>query len=224
MNKRLQGAIIGFIVGALLTGSVAVAKVATQSIQVNYNNIKVYKDKQVCTLKDANGNIVEPFIYNGTTYLPVRAVAELAGMDVTWDNSTKTVYLWQNMVPGAVNLLDVCPPYSTQYFKIHRSGSYFQMNGYNYTNGMFAETFSSSADFNLNGKYSTLECTIGHETYTTKDNTVDFIVDGKTVGTVTVAQGSSPVRYAVPLGYGKHLKIQVRGYGKGTGFADMVLK
>ena len=224
MNKRLQGLIIGFVVGVLLTGGITLGKVATQNIQVNYNNVKVYKDKQLYNLKDANGYTVEPFIYNGTTYLPVRAVANLAGMQVTWDNSTKSVYLWQNMIPGAANLLDVCSPYDYKYTKLHKNGSYFKMNGYNYTNGIFAETFSSSADFNLNGRFSSLECVIGHEDYTTKDNTVDFIVDGRTVATVTVAKGSSPMKYTIPLNYGKHLKIQLRGYGKGTGFANMIVQ
>jgi len=36
--------------------------------------------------------IIEPFIYNGTTYMPVRGTAKLAGMDVEWDGSTKSVY------------------------------------------------------------------------------------------------------------------------------------
>ncbi len=35
----------------------------------------------------------EPFIYNGTTYLPVRAVGEAVGKEVAWDNDTKTVTL-----------------------------------------------------------------------------------------------------------------------------------
>lgn len=43
--------------------------------------------------KDANGNAVDPVIYNGTTYLPVRAIASALGLEVDWDGDTKTVYL-----------------------------------------------------------------------------------------------------------------------------------
>ena len=45
------------------------------------------------TPKDANGAVVEPFICNGTTYLPVRGVAGAFGKEVEWDPMTSTVYL-----------------------------------------------------------------------------------------------------------------------------------
>ena len=60
--------------------------------------------------KDANGQTVEPFIYNGTTYLPVRAVGTAIGKDVSWDGVEKVVYLGAK--PGdAENWLNVCAPY-----------------------------------------------------------------------------------------------------------------
>ena len=43
--------------------------------------------------KDANGNTVEPFIIDGTTYLPVRAVSNALGLNVGWDDATSTVSL-----------------------------------------------------------------------------------------------------------------------------------
>lgn len=46
-------------------------------------------------LKDAKGNPVAPISYNGTTYLPVRAVAENLNLDVQWVGETKTVKLTQ---------------------------------------------------------------------------------------------------------------------------------
>ncbi len=48
--------------------------------------------------KDANGFYVEPFIINGTTYLPVRAVADSLGIHVSWDSSTQTVILSNALV------------------------------------------------------------------------------------------------------------------------------
>lgn len=33
----------------------------------------------------------EPFIYEGTTYLSVRAVSESLGKNLLWDSETKTV-------------------------------------------------------------------------------------------------------------------------------------
>lgn len=66
---------------------------SSTTIQVVYNNIKIFIDDVLITPKDASGKIVEPFVYNGTTYLPVRAVAESLGKAVTWDGKTQSVYI-----------------------------------------------------------------------------------------------------------------------------------
>lgn len=42
---------------------------------------------------DANGALVEPFVYEGTTYVPVRAIAQAFNTSVSWDQATKTVHL-----------------------------------------------------------------------------------------------------------------------------------
>lgn len=52
---------------------------------------------------DANGNPVKPFVLDGTTYLPVRAVAEALNFDVEWDGDTRTVMIGE---PGAAQLGD----------------------------------------------------------------------------------------------------------------------
>ena len=72
MNKRLQGFVAGVLCCVLFAGIGVYAKSKTEMIEVLYNNIKIYKDNVLCELKDANGTVIEPFIYNGTTYLPVR--------------------------------------------------------------------------------------------------------------------------------------------------------
>lgn len=69
------------------------AKVYSENITRYYNNIKIKIDGVTITPKDANGNIVEPFTIDGTTYLPVRAIAEALNMEVTWYSDTNTVWL-----------------------------------------------------------------------------------------------------------------------------------
>ena len=87
MKERLQGVIVGLLIGTLSAGSVVYAKGGIENIQVAYNNIKVYKDNQLYTLKDSSGKTVEPFVYNGTTYLPLRSVADLSmKKDVEYDS------------------------------------------------------------------------------------------------------------------------------------------
>lgn len=36
------------------------------------------------TFKNVNGDIVDPILYNGTTYLPIRAIGEAFGKEVSW--------------------------------------------------------------------------------------------------------------------------------------------
>lgn len=42
---------------------------------------------------DSSGSVIEPFVQDGTTYVPVRAIAEAFDTTVTWDQETKTVHL-----------------------------------------------------------------------------------------------------------------------------------
>lgn len=47
--------------------------------------------------KDANGQTVYPIIYNGTTYLPVRAVSALMKEPVEWNSGSRTVYIGKTL-------------------------------------------------------------------------------------------------------------------------------
>lgn len=87
--QRMKDVCLGATVAALVMGAApaAYAKVANIDIPVMFNNIKIVVDgKELKTDK-------EPFIYEGTTYLPVRAVGEAVGKNVTWDAASKTVIL-----------------------------------------------------------------------------------------------------------------------------------
>ena len=93
MKQRLQGAVAGLIIGSILTAGVAFAKSGMETLEVMYDNIKIVVDGSQCDPKDVSGNSVEPFIYNGTTYLPARAVAEALGEKVLWDDKDKVIYI-----------------------------------------------------------------------------------------------------------------------------------
>ncbi len=82
---------------ALLVAVLAVtvyADAVKRNIEVFYKGITLVVDNQKINLgQDSAGQAIEPFIYNGTTYLPVRAVGEALGKDVAWDGATNTVYI-----------------------------------------------------------------------------------------------------------------------------------
>lgn len=104
--KKLQikGFIAGIVLMVMISGVTVLANVRTESISVTFNNIRLVVNGDLITPRDGQGNVVEPFVWNGTTYLPVRAVADALGQDVYWDSSTTTVYIMDRVeipAPGA---------------------------------------------------------------------------------------------------------------------------
>ena len=100
IKERLKGAVIGAILTvALMTVFPVVARVAQETITVNFNNIRIAVDGQQIQTE------YEPFIFQGRTYLPVRDVANATGFDVTWEDATNTVHLTTR------NNLNVVPDY-----------------------------------------------------------------------------------------------------------------
>jgi|GEM_PF-5647381 len=96
MNKEklrifLCGVSVGLVL-LLLCGS-ALADATTRQLTAIYNNIKIYVDGELISPKDVNGKPTEPFIVEGSTYLPVRAVAEALGKPVDWDGPNQSVYI-----------------------------------------------------------------------------------------------------------------------------------
>ena len=63
---------------------------------VTYRDIKITLHGAPVTPTDADGNPTEPFIMDGTTYLPVRAIAGAMGLSVSWDDATNTVLLGED--------------------------------------------------------------------------------------------------------------------------------
>lgn len=75
--------------------SPALAALTNKTIQVA-TGVSLYINDQKLDPKDPNGNPVEPFILDGTTYLPVRAVSEALGVPIQWEGSTWSVYIGQH--------------------------------------------------------------------------------------------------------------------------------
>lgn len=101
MMKFEKGTLKGFAAGTLVTvltlGTILPSSAATmKEIKVAMGGIKIYVDGNLKRPTDVNGNVVEPMIYDGTTYLPVRALTGmLTDKEVAWDQESQTVYIGQ---------------------------------------------------------------------------------------------------------------------------------
>lgn len=93
--KEWKGFIAGLLAAGIVAGTVGTAGAVVGRTQANldYSDIKISVNGEKITPTDANGNYVEPFAINGTTYLPVRAVGNALGLDVVWDAESNTVLM-----------------------------------------------------------------------------------------------------------------------------------
>lgn len=224
MKKRKI--LVAVLCCSLALVTVAYATNATKSIQAAYMNIKLVIDGVPVTPKDSNGTTVEPFIYNGTTYLPVRAVGEALGKQVGWDGKTKTVYIGE--VPGQVTyLLDVCKPYESYLFETPTA---FAMAGKTYANGFTLHGYGN-AYFNLDGRYSLLEFDLGHIDGYSMIGSADsdgrgynIYLDGRLAKTITVDPEAMVKHYQIPLNNALQMKIVGDMGGGRYGFANVSVR
>ena len=129
-------------VAAMLVTTAAAASTATKKmIEANYMGIKLVVNGVEVTPKDPDGKVVDPFISDGTTYLPLRALCNAMGYSndqILWDGETKTIYVGD--IPGIEeNWMTKLPPYqlnkATAYDGSDRRVS-FEVAGVTHTVGM----------------------------------------------------------------------------------------
>lgn len=89
-KTKLTRILLTMVAISLLVTSAAYAASTQKTITVN-SGVKIYSDNKEFIPQDANGNTVEPFVYEGTTYLPARALANLFGKNIEWNASTNSV-------------------------------------------------------------------------------------------------------------------------------------
>lgn len=210
MKKRLQGFIAGALSGIILASGVAIAANTTTLYDVMTSGIKIYVDGQKINPKDADGNRVEPFIYNGTTYLPVRAVADALGKAVYWDGPNYTVYLGKapyDLEYPTVQLEDMVSINQSHWVAkklIDNYGNYYD-RAINNVSGY------CNLEYLLNMKYSKFKGTLYIPEGETSERSVhlSIIADGKTIYTSpAMTKTSEPVHIDVNITGCNDLKIE----------------
>lgn len=208
--RNIRTFLCGMLATALLVGLVGPAVAASHvNKQLYYNDIKVRLNGKVLDLKDANGKKVEPFIIDGTTYLPVRAVGEALGLNVSWDGSTSTVILGNDPVKGqpAAWLGELEPFAGTATEKkIERDGQYdgnFTANSGDTFDRYYYPNEATGTTYLLRGQYTRFTATL-YLSKNLKDSErlyrVQIFLDDKLAYTSeAVGAGIEPVTLNVPL-------------------------
>lgn len=215
----------------------ALASPVKNTIEVLYDNIKIVVDgKNIKFGKDSKGKEIQPFIYNGTTYLPVRAVGEAIGKDVNWDEKTKTVVLGEKKTSISEEidyLADIEPPYQSRFWHIYKSNDKksFEMAGRTYRTGFVGST-DDSLLFNLDGRFEKIEGVLGAVRFLHPQigRNVDIYLDGELYTTYLIKHPNLPEEISIPVKDVKQLQIVLPynneyGYDNSDiGFGDVVVK
>lgn len=98
-SRLIQTTACAMALSAALTVSAFAATNVTATLRPD---VTVRIDGVACDFYNAQGKEVHPILYNGTTYIPLRAVGELMGKNVNWDGTTGTASLSGTRTTGNV--------------------------------------------------------------------------------------------------------------------------
>lgn len=87
MKSKVLSFLSGILFTLFLIGIPVTAMAASNGFTIECYPIKVLVNGKVFQPKDAKGNDALVFTYNGTTYAPLRALAEAYGLEVGYDGS-----------------------------------------------------------------------------------------------------------------------------------------
>lgn len=102
MKRKTTYFLAGVLVVMLLLAMSVSALASDGSFTITIHPIRIMVNGEVFQPKDVNGKDVMVFTVNGTTYAPLRALAEAYGLEVGYDAATNTATVnssSQNAVP-----------------------------------------------------------------------------------------------------------------------------
>lgn len=237
-NKdKVKGFVIGMLTTVLfasLIGTAFAASGTLKSIKVVQGGIKLYVEGQLVKPTDAAGNVVEPFIYDGTTYLPLRALSNALTNNekpVKWYPDTSSIYVGQAPVAAQTDIADL---------KLYESE-----NGVNVLTGEKAafpildktitpfNTFGNGVRYTylldsnysqLNGQLAVPYTNLGdHDKGAVLLYSVDKKGNETRIGEFSTVAGDEPVQVSVDLRGVEILRIYTRGTYDGEYRGEAVL-
>lgn len=168
-NHRIKDLLAGAVIASMLftLTSPAFAALSKKTIDA-YTGITVYVNDHVVEPKDANGNPVDILVYNGTTYLPIRAVGNALGLPVQYDSATQSAYVGKHSsATPAVYLTDFDYFSGTSNSDFHTAASKDDNLGQTHS---YVITRDFERTYKLNGQYSRLTGVLFQEYDQRSDN------------------------------------------------------
>ena len=203
MTWYLCGMISAVLVAQLLSPALASAK---RAIEVYNNGVSIYIDDVKLNPTNVNGNPVDIFVYNGTTYVPIRAISQGFGKVVQYDSATKNIYIGRHNSETPAAYLSQMDYFSgTSASGFHTATTETDNTGASHTNCI---TRSFDRTYLLNGQYTKIAGTM-YQTYERRSDAIVIANKGIYIygdGRLLYAyspemgtQGMMPVNFSVDL-------------------------
>ena len=232
-RKSIKIVIISLLIFTMAAGSVAaITTVGQRTLLANFNNIQIVINGETLVPRDALGNVVEPFTVDGTTYLPVRALAEAFGKDVDWDPTTNSVIITspegtptqEPATPAPPT--DAVPLSSLTHLLAHRDNviapnpwrrdGRMRMNNENFAYDVMSifehRTTQRTADFTIDGQFSRMtgRLFLAHESRTAS-GAQDFVVwgDGVELERISIGAGIWPIDFDIDISGVEILRVGI---------------
>jgi len=230
--QKLKYFVVGLLVATILGQTVVPVVAAGLEATLNMVNITM-NGKIIAKAGEnfmlSNGTQVPySIVYNGTTYLPMRKVAELCGKEVSWDGATSTVGINDigyaapvaTPTPTPVPKEEVIPITDLVQFKGQgfsqgatfkvRQQEVYAANCYNtpYTEG-------NSSTYILDKKYITISGTIafvdGAKSYYNSYRLLRVIGDGQVLARLYTSEGATAYQFNIDVSGVTELTIECGG-------------
>ncbi|UVI33554.1 NPCBM/NEW2 domain-containing protein [Paenibacillus spongiae] len=220
--KNMKIAVSGFLVGAVFFGGVSYA---AEKVKLDaYLGVKLFQNGIDKTPADQDQ---KPIVANGVTYVPLKVVAGLVGVDVAWDKEKYAVILGEKIdgkalgVPAEFIAGEDDSIGQNQPMTINKTS-------YGHNKGMQVYSYDYSGDepqvlrYNLNGQYSELVLSLGMDDRSDSGatRTVKFIdQDNKVLAQQVIGIGTLEEALKVNVKGVVQLKIEIgrqEGHSQGA--------
>lgn len=185
--KILKNIFTILIVLVIFFSGVIYASNFNKTIEVAYLPLKYYFDGIQKEPPEGQSG----FIYNGTTYVPLRFVSETLGKDVGWDGKNYSIYIGEQP-RGEVTYLSDMKTLTSKKYKYEFTNDFITNMGDRFTNaytlvGSWGYPGYISNEYILDGKYKKFKALLapgeGYSEYEKVDNLGNLILygDGKII-------------------------------------------
>jgi len=207
MKRKIMSIIclMAIMVSCFAAGVYGANNIEEIKAYLNYG-ITIKFDGQTKNMYNANGKQVFPISYEGTTYVPIRAVSGILGVDVDWDGATNTVLLGKTGT--AKNFIEM-EPYATLKFSrcLPKDNKRQEIAGKEYSEYIRFDTgmYDGYAYYDLGGKYNVLK----FDAYSGSNASFNFIGDNEElISTINIKAHELPRTHKINITNVTQLKIQ----------------